>query len=142
MNRLKEKFKGENIKIIHQDFFEHKGKYDLVLEQTFFCALDPAKRKDYVEKMYELITPKGKLAGVLFDREFEGGPPFGGRKNEYENLFKTKFKIELIHLQVYADNPAVHLYKRFGFNEFGRQAAWIKEKGEYVARVFMERYLK
>lgn len=62
--------------------------------------------------------------------------------NSLMHLAKTKFKIELIHLQVYAENPAIHLYRRFGFKEFGRQEAWIKEKGEYVARVFMERYLK
>ena len=57
------------------------------------------------------------------------------------NLAKEKFKIELIHLQVYAENPAMNLYKRFGFEEFGRQNSWIKEKDRYVGRVFMERFL-
>ena len=37
---LKEKFKNNpNIQIILGDFFEQKGKYDLIIEQTFFCAL-------------------------------------------------------------------------------------------------------
>lgn len=57
------------------------------------------------------------------------------------HLAKQNFKIELLHLQVYSDNPAMHLYKRFGFKEFGRQDAWIKENGKYVGRIFMERYL-
>jgi len=26
---------------ICSDFFEHEGQYDLIIEQTFFCALDP-----------------------------------------------------------------------------------------------------
>lgn len=57
------------------------------------------------------------------------------------HLAKEKFKIELIHLQVYAENPAMRLYKRFGFTEFGRQNSWIKEENRYVGRVFMERFI-
>lgn len=57
------------------------------------------------------------------------------------HLAKEKFKIELLHLQVYAENPAMNLYGRFGFKEFGRQNEWIKEKERYVGRVFMERFL-
>jgi RimJ/RimL family protein N-acetyltransferase len=61
--------------------------------------------------------------------------------NSLIHLSKEKFKIELIHLQVYAENPAIHLYERFGFKEFGRQNTWIKEKDRYVGRVFMERFI-
>lgn len=61
--------------------------------------------------------------------------------NSLMQLAKQKFKIELLHLQVYADNPAIHLYRRFGFKEFGRQECWIKENDRYVARMFMERFL-
>lgn len=79
--------------LIKDDFFDHKGGYDLILEQTFFCALDPSLRMDYVKKMKELINPKGKLVGVLFDRVFPfEGPPFGGHLEEYEKLFRTYFK--------------------------------------------------
>lgn len=90
---LKEKYKGNSyIKIILGDFFKHQGQYDLVLEQTFFCAIDPSLRKDYVAKMPELLTPNGKLVGVLFNRQFEEqGPPFGGTKSEYEPMFAKYF---------------------------------------------------
>jgi SAM-dependent methyltransferase len=82
------------IKVIEGDFFELSGQYDLILEQTFFCALDPALRTDYVEKMYQLLTPGGKIAGVLFDKNFENqGPPFGGSVQEYRKLFENKFRI-------------------------------------------------
>lgn len=58
------------------------------------------------------------------------------------HLAKDKFRIELLHLQVYADNPAIHLYTRMGFKEFGKQDRWIKEKdGTYTARLFMEKML-
>ncbi len=91
--QLKEKYKGNpHIKIILGDFFEHEGAYDLVLEQTFFCALNPGLRKDYVAKMHALLSPNGKMAGVLFNREFEQqGPPFGGSKDQYEPMFEKDF---------------------------------------------------
>jgi RimJ/RimL family protein N-acetyltransferase len=58
------------------------------------------------------------------------------------HLAKERFKIELLHLQVYADNPAMRLYSRLGFTEFGRQTHWIKEPdGRYLGRVFMEKFL-
>tara|TARA_B100001758_G_C18062106_1_gene428702 strand:- start:64 stop:642 length:579 start_codon:yes stop_codon:yes gene_type:complete len=84
--------------VIHEDFFKHQGQYDIIVEQTFFCAIHPEMRQDYVKKCHELLKNKGKLIGVLFDREFEGGPPFGGNKNEYLQLFKTHFpKVEIQH---------------------------------------------
>jgi len=80
-----------------QDFFEHKGQYDLILEQTFFCALHPKQRKDYVKKMYKLLKPSGRLVGVLFNKEFEnGGPPYGAAKQTYKNLFKPFFHLKIL----------------------------------------------
>lgn len=34
----------------HEDFFAHQGSYDLILEQTFFCALHPSLRPAYAKK--------------------------------------------------------------------------------------------
>jgi hypothetical protein len=42
--------------------------------------------------MYELLTPNGKLVGLLFNTKFDGGPPFGGNVTEYETYFKPYFK--------------------------------------------------
>lgn len=74
------------------DFFKHEGTYDLIVEQTFFCALTPALRKDYVYKMKSLLAKDGKLIGVLFNRSFENGPPFGGTFETYYSLFQAHFK--------------------------------------------------
>jgi SAM-dependent methyltransferase len=80
-----------------ENFFEHGGKYDLIIEQTFFCALDPKMRIDYMIKMKSLLRPGAKLAGVLFDRNFGfQGPPFGGVRKEYQELFEQYFEIEIL----------------------------------------------
>lgn len=96
VNRLKEKFKKyPQIKIIHEDFFDFKGQFDLILEQTFFCAIDPNLRIQYVNKMYDLLNVNGKLVGLLFNINFNNPfPPFGGTKDEYEELFKNKFEFK------------------------------------------------
>lgn len=87
----------DTIKILHQDFFNHNGAYDLILEQTFFCAIDPSLREEYVKKMNTLLKPNGKLVGLLFNRNFEtDGPPFGGTKEEYETLFCKYFHLHTL----------------------------------------------
>ncbi|MCF6141909.1 TPMT family class I SAM-dependent methyltransferase [Flavobacterium sp. K77] len=94
VDSLQEKFKNDpEIQVILGDFFEHQGSYDYILEQTFFCALSPQNRPLYVSKMKELLTPNGVLFGLLFNREFESGPPFGGSKMEYQCLFESDFNI-------------------------------------------------
>ncbi|KVV15977.1 methyltransferase domain-containing protein [Flavobacterium sp. TAB 87] len=81
--------------LIQADFFELEGHFDLILEQTFFCALNPYLREKYVEKVKSLLKPNGKVAGVFFQFPLtEVGPPFGGSKTEYENLFRTNFRIK------------------------------------------------
>lgn len=90
---LKRRIKILNPKqIFHQNFFDHQGSYDIILEQTFFCALPPSLRQNYVDKIHELLRVKGKLVGVLFNdplnTEF---PPFGGNLLEYKKLFDHKF---------------------------------------------------
>ncbi|WP_317195917.1 methyltransferase [Litoribacter ruber] len=80
-----------------EDFFEHQNKYDLILEQTFFCALLPDQRENYVKKMKSLLNPGGKLVGVLFDKEFaKQGPPFGASRDEYQKLFESNFQIQTL----------------------------------------------
>ncbi|MEO8823581.1 MAG: methyltransferase domain-containing protein [Ginsengibacter sp.] len=90
--RLKEKYKDEPIQIVNKNFFEHTGKYDLILEQTFFCALQPFLREDYVIKCYDLLKDNGKIAGVLFNKKFvPNEPPFIASNEEYRKYFQPKF---------------------------------------------------
>lgn len=87
-------FPDENL--IRADFFEFEGSFDLILEQTFFCALPVQKRPLYAEKMHQLLKKNGKLAGLFFNFEFsQEGPPFGGSKDEYLTYFSAVFNIEI-----------------------------------------------
>ncbi|HEX5624920.1 MAG TPA: methyltransferase [Saprospiraceae bacterium] len=94
--RLRKKFEFlPQVKVLEQDFFDHEGQYDLIVEQTFFCALDPLLRPRYVSHARDLLNAGGKLMGLLFDREFdEPGPPFGGAAEDYQKLFSPHFKIK------------------------------------------------
>jgi SAM-dependent methyltransferase len=97
---LRKKHEGNpNIQILDGDFFELKGSYDYIIEQTFFCAIPPTMRVQYVKKMNELLNEKGVLAGLLFNRDFEGGPPFSGSIQEYQELFPAN-GLEIVKMEV------------------------------------------
>src|SRR5690554_5408166 len=81
--------------LLHLDYFDLEETYDLILEQTFFCALNPEIRKMYVEKTHQLLNPKGKLVGVLFNIPLNvDKPPFGGSESEYRPVFEESFLID------------------------------------------------
>lgn len=83
--------------LIHCDFFDHQGEYDLILEQTFFCSIPKEQRIDYAKKMKSLLNPNGKLVGLLFQCYFlKNKPPFGGSKQEYKSLFEKYFTIRAL----------------------------------------------
>jgi len=56
-------------------------------------------------------------------------------------LAKEKFKLEMIHLEVYETNPAKRLYEREGFTEFGMHPEFIKEPTRYINKIFMQKTL-
>ena len=67
------------------DFFSFEQSFDVILEQTFFCAFDPSLRAEYVVHMHRLLQPKGRLCGLFFEFPLTlEGPPFGGDRKEYQ----------------------------------------------------------
>jgi SAM-dependent methyltransferase len=88
------------------DFFKLEMQVDILLEQTFFCAIDPSKRPEYVEKAAALLKPEGRIAGLLFADHFaKEGPPFGGTKAEYLRLFSKHFNIVNMELAANSIKP-------------------------------------
>jgi putative acetyltransferase len=111
------------------------------------CSLTAVKEGIPVGLTTLYLQPYRKLAhqcefGIIVGQEHRGKGVGTELLRNLMHLAKEQFRIELLHLQVYAENPAMHLYSRMGFKEFGRQTHWIKERdGTYRARVFMERFL-
>ena len=83
--------------LLHLDFFDIENSFDLILEQTFFCAIDPSLRSKYALNANRLLKENGKLTGLLFDAPMNTDlPPFGGNKKEYLEIFEPYFNIEII----------------------------------------------
>ncbi|MEQ9441048.1 MAG: methyltransferase domain-containing protein [Cyclobacteriaceae bacterium] len=79
--------------ILHQDFFTLAMTFDLIMEQTFFCALSPELRTAYAQKMHALLNQNGRLVGLLFDDPlYDDHPPFGGSRAEYQAYFDPYFR--------------------------------------------------
>lgn len=85
--------------LIHKDFFDLELTFDLILEQTFFCAIHPDFRPRYVSKTQELLSERGKLVGLLFNVPlYSDRPPFGGSEKEYREYFAPFFNIKCMEV--------------------------------------------
>lgn len=69
------------------------GGFDLLLEQTCFCAIDPIDRDRYVVGAHRLLRPGGSLVGVFYEVENDGGPPFRTELEEVRSRFAPRFAI-------------------------------------------------
>ena len=87
---------GEFGALVEQaDFFTYTPPFapGWIYERAFFCALPPARRVDYVERMAQLLAPGGLLAGFFFLGATSKGPPFGIERAELEALFAPSFEL-------------------------------------------------
>lgn len=83
--------------LIHRNFFDLKIKFDMIIEQTFFCAIQPSLRTKFAKQAHSLLTKNGKLVGLLFNVPlYKDHPPFGGSKEEYLSTFSPYFNIEIM----------------------------------------------
>ena len=98
INRFKDRVTSfPTDKIINIDFFEFSGQFDLIIEQTFFCAIVPSLRSEYAEKVANLLKTSGKLVGLMFDVPLNTDhPPYGGNCEEYSEYFAPFFDIEVM----------------------------------------------
>ena len=86
-----------NIKVLNLDFFEldstHDCLYDLLIEQTFFCAISPSQRPLYVETVARILKKGGMIAGLFYHTGQEGGPPFNTTRQDIIKYFSGSFEI-------------------------------------------------
>lgn len=81
------------------------------------------------------------LFAIIVDEAYRGKGVGTRLLEELMAIAKNRFAIKLLHLEVYEGNPAIRLYERFGFTEYGRQTHFIKEDGVYLSKVLMQKRL-
>ncbi len=101
---LKQLAQKENVSVATacRDIFALPDKwentFDYVVEQTCFCAIDPARRPEYEIAIRRILKPEGRLIGLWFplDKTREdGGPPWGVTLAEVKELFADHWAIDL-----------------------------------------------
>ena len=84
-----------NLKFVQQDIFklprEWEAQFDLVFEQTCYCAIDPARRNALVKIWRRMLAPNGHLLGIFFTMERKNLPPFGATEWEIRKRLRTDF---------------------------------------------------
>lgn len=74
--------------------------------------------------------------GVFVQKRYRNQRIGSELMNELENQAKA-IGVEILYREVYSVSPAVRLYGRLGYREYGRLPGSIKYRGDYVYRVSM-----
>jgi SAM-dependent methyltransferase len=83
---------------------EDPDRYQLVVEHCCFCAIEPARRDDYVQAVAEVLVPGGLLVGLFRNPGRPGGPPYAVDLAELEQRFGGRF--EVVALTAVSDSVA------------------------------------
>ncbi|MEM8883499.1 MAG: SAM-dependent methyltransferase [Planctomycetota bacterium] len=89
----------EGLPVESLDVFELGSRYpdafDVIVEYTCYCAIDPARREEYARSLRGALKPGGMLVALLFPvGEREGGPPFAVAESEIEDVLGPGLRIE------------------------------------------------
>ncbi len=92
------------------------------------------------------LQPYSKMAhqcllAIIVDEKYRNKGVGTRLLQDLMKLAKERFQLEFLHLEVYDGNPAIHLYKRLGFEQYGFQKHFIKEQGRYIGKILMQKYL-
>ncbi|MBI1848457.1 MAG: methyltransferase domain-containing protein [Candidatus Rokubacteria bacterium] len=90
---------GSTAPIEQRDIFtlarDHANAFEGLWEYTCFCAIDPARRAEYVRVVDAILKPGGWLLACFYPvRAYGAGPPFPVRREEVARLFTPPFRIE------------------------------------------------
>jgi SAM-dependent methyltransferase len=92
--------------VLHLNFFELDAKYnnsfDLMLEHTFFCAINPDMRQEYVTTAGRILKSGALFIGLFYETGEKDGPPFNTGKRDIEECFSEKFEIEILNKTIHS----------------------------------------
>lgn len=69
------------------------GAFDVVWEQTCFCALAPEQRDAYVDAVADVLAPGGRFHGILWNTGQPGGPPYAVTGEDIDRHLGRRFEI-------------------------------------------------
>ena len=69
-------------------------RFDWLFEHTLFCAIDPARRGEYVQAAVRWLKPDGQFLAVHYFIPDEEGPPFGTTREEVIERFSPWFELK------------------------------------------------
>ncbi len=113
---------GVAMEVWQADLFElplRPERYDLCVEHTCFCAIDPARRAEYVEAVRGVLVDGGHLVALFYAHDRPGGPPFTTDDEELGRLFAPRFVVE--HREI----PADSIERRRG-----HERLWLLRRGD------------
>jgi SAM-dependent methyltransferase len=92
------KEEGVRVAFEQRDVFslaaDYGGAFDAVWEYTCFCAIDPARRGEYVDVLRDVLRPGGLLLGCFYPlREGTDGPPFPVSREGVEAALAPRFDL-------------------------------------------------
>jgi SAM-dependent methyltransferase len=93
--------------ILQTDLFHLPGArpayFDLIVEYTCVCAIEPARRAELVAVFDSILRPDGVLLMLLFPVDGRpGGPPFSIDPDEWRALMAPRF--DLLHDEIPDDS--------------------------------------
>jgi methyl halide transferase len=87
----------ERLEFRQRDLFALRAdpeRYQLAVEHCCFCAIDPARRDQYVDVVADVLADGGELVALLRTHCANAeGPPFAVAAGEVERLFARRFAI-------------------------------------------------
>lgn len=89
---------GVDVVVEQRDVFtlgaDLAGAFDGVWEYTCFCAIDPARREEYVSVLHTILGPGGLLLACFFPlREGGDGPPFPVSRADIDRVLAGRFTV-------------------------------------------------
>lgn len=89
---------GVAMEVLQEDVFAlprvRPAAFDAACEHTCFCAIDPARRAEYVEAIHGTLAKGGLFFGLFYAHDKPGGPPHTTTEAEVRTLFTPRFAIE------------------------------------------------
>jgi SAM-dependent methyltransferase len=84
-----------NLRFLRADFLADPPpqRFDWLFEHTLFCAIDPARRADYVDAVQRWLKPGGQFLAVHYLIPDTEGPPFGTTREEVVARFSPHFDL-------------------------------------------------